>query len=148
MNTYGLYALVVAIMVLWPSAAMPDDPVRVDDLKDNVQVRLVAVRQIDYRGNPGAWFAKFVTLDKTREEVTIGLGFPTVGETTHEQTLAVIVKGCVEGGERSIVGGSGATETKVREGVEAVFSIPKMDDKGNRKPSHCYLVSLKLGDKK
>jgi hypothetical protein len=146
MNTYGLYALVVAIMVLWPSAAVPGDPVRVDDLKDNVQVRLVAVREINDRRYAGAWFATFVTLDKAREEVTIGLGYPTVGETTHEQTLAVIVKGCVEGGERSIV--RGATETKVREGVEAVFSIPKMDDKGNRKLDDCYLVSLKLGDKK
>ena len=136
MNTYGLYALVVAIMVLWPSAAMPDDPVRVDDL-NNIRVRFIAAKKSESRGQN--LIAKFETQDKDRKEFVIV--FPSHSFTTHESTLMSIVGTC-SGRE---VDNSGWT--KAKSGVEAVYSIPVGGVKDYSMLEQCYLVTLVINDK-
>jgi hypothetical protein len=140
---HWLFAAVVVAVVLWPTAAAPADPVRVNDLKDNVQVRLVAAKVSEGRGQE--LMAKFETLDEARKEILVG--FPAHSFTTHEQTLMSIIWGCIDHPAPRVAGWR-----KVKDGVEAIFSVPKdgIHGYGARGETYerCYLVSLKLGGKK
>lgn len=142
---HWLFAAAVASVALGAKAPVPADPVRVLDLKDNVQVRLVAAKQSAGRG--GGLFAKFETLDQARKEIVVS--FPSHSFTTHELTLMKIIEGCIGWSTADVVV-DGSGWVKVKGGVEAVFSVPK-DIGGkfllSKDYEQCHLRSLKIGDK-
>src|SRR6516162_1044555 len=100
-------ALALVALILAPTAASPAEPVRVKDLKDNVQAVLVSAERV---GRGGNLFATFQTQDEARKEIKVV--FPAHSFTTHERTLMQVIEGCLD--ERG----------RVKPGVEAVFSIP------------------------
>lgn len=127
-------ALGLSVVVLGAAAAESQEPVRVNDLKDNVRARLVGAKQSEARGR---WvIARFETLDATRKEVRIV--FPAHSFTTHERTLLTLIEGSVD--ERG----------QVKAGIEVVFSIPANGASPVQDTSleRCYLHSLKLGEAK
>jgi uncharacterized protein YaiE (UPF0345 family) len=141
MGNHWWSAVAFLALVLAPSAARPDEPVRVNDLKDNVRARLIGAKRS--QGRAALLIAKFETQDEARKEVQIV--FPAHSFTTHERTLRQVIEGCLDEREP----GEGGWH-KVRAGVEAVFSVPEKGasfqggGKGAKSLDHCYLFSLKL----
>jgi hypothetical protein len=128
------FAAAVGLAVLCPPAATMADPVEAGAVKGNVEVRLLAARTSDRRGQE--LIAKFETRDKARAEVLVR--FPSHSFTTHESTLMGLIQGCVErdpgpGGWRSVKGG-----------VEAVFSVPAGGANDRDTLERCFLVLLEL----
>jgi hypothetical protein len=155
MWSYWLFAAV--LVALWSMAAAtadpdpPAGPVRPEDLKDNVKARLVGSKTSEDRDQHP--IVKFETLGEDRKEILLHFPPGPGANTTHARTLLAIIGGCM--GERV----EGTTWTKVKDGVEAIFSLPKDRSILLPKDGHpgltveqyydrCYLVSLKIGEKK
>ena len=98
------------------------------DLKDNVEVRLVAARNSRERTHHVV--AKFETTDKDRREIEVE--FPSGDYTTHDRTLMSVLCHCM-GWERPVA--HNAWEDAK---VKAIFSVPR-DGKGLEK---CFLISF------
>jgi uncharacterized protein YaiE (UPF0345 family) len=134
-------AVAFIALFLTPGVAVPDEPVRVNDLKDNVRARLIGAKRS--QGRAAFLIAKLETQDEARKEVQII--FPAHSFTTHERTLMQVIEGCVDEREP----GEGGWH-KARAGVEAVFSVPEKGASfqgggmGANSLDPCYLFSLKL----
>jgi uncharacterized protein YaiE (UPF0345 family) len=141
MRIHRYSALAFATVILVPLAAAAEEPVRVNDLKENVRAVLVGAKRSQGRG---AWLvAKFETQDDARKEIEIV--FPAHSFTTHERTLMQVIEGSVD--ERAT---GDAGWRRVKAGVEVVFSIPEKGagseggGTGSKSLDHCYLYSLNL----
>ena len=150
MWSYSLFAAVLALVALWPTAAAPQDPatpVRPEDLKDNVKVRLVAREHRDDRGQTVVY--KLETLGEDRKVVWFEFR-PGGASTPHTRTLSAVMNGCL-GPDKEVDNKEGLIRIKVKDGVEAIFSLPKdgIHAYGARDEVYerCYLVSLKIGEK-
>ena len=142
---------VLVLVVLWPTAAAPQEPgapVRPGDLKDNVKVRLVGRQHSDDRSQTVAY--EFETLGEDRKVVWFEFR-PGGASTPHTRTLSAVMNGCL-GPDKEVDNKEGLIRIKVKDGVEAIFSLPKDGIRayGARDEVYerCYLVSLKIGEKK
>jgi hypothetical protein len=129
--------LALAFLVLIPTADVPERPVRVSDLTGNVEARLVGSKR--HQGSGGWLMAKLETLDADRKEIV--LLFPAHSFTTHERTLKEIIQGCTVGQQADRDGWH-----KVKDGIEAVFFVPKdgIGASGNKSLDHCCLTKLSV----
>jgi len=151
MWSYSLFAAVLVLVVLWPTAAAPQEPgapVRPGDLKDNVKVRLVGRQHSDDRSQTVAY--EFETLGEDRKVVWFEFR-PGGASTPHTRTLSAVMNGCL-GPDKEVDNKEELIRFKVKDGVEAIFSLPKdgIHAYGARDEVYerCYLVSLKIREKK
>jgi hypothetical protein len=141
---HWLIAAMLSSTLHTTAADEPAGPVQIKDLTDNVQVRLIGIRG-GFRS--GVLVANFEMLDEGRD--VFNLSFPPASHTTQERTIYNVFIGCC-GLQTAKVPASGWYP--VKDGVEAVFSIPKRDGGmsrvDNKFLARCYLVSLKIGGEK
>lgn len=126
-------------LVSWSGVSLADEPVRVNDLRDNVKARLVGVKI--GQGRAALLIAKFETIDESKREIEIV--FPAHSFTTHEATLKAIIM------SSSDWGGAADSTNWGRVKGEVIFSMPKkgahfISTGGAKSLDHCYLVSLNL----
>jgi hypothetical protein len=151
MWSYCLFAALLVLVSLQPAAAAPQDPdqparARPKDLKDNVKARLVGMKTSEARTRHT--IVKFETLGADRKELLVSfgnLGTPG-GDTTHVATLFAIFHSCLGKYDKK------TDWVTVKDGVEAIFSLPNPEDANSRRSidfyDRCYLVSLKFGEQK
>lgn len=151
MCSHWLFTVLLVLVALLPTAAAPPDPdpparVRPKDLKDNVKARLVGTKTSEARTRHT--IVKFETLGADRKEILVSfgpLGTPG-GDTTHVATLFAILHSCLGKYDKK------TGWVTVKDGVEAIFSLPRPEDVNSRRSidyyDRCYLVSLKFGEQK
>lgn len=145
-------AFIASVLVCLPEPAAPEKG-RVltgKDTADNIQVRLVAAKIDNTRGQ--FLHAKFVPLKGEEKEIEVR--FPGHTLTTHETTIMEIIYSAtgVREFHRKLHAQNIKDAGKDTEWSEAslnvVFSIPKDLRATWNDYSHWYLVSIKVRDKK